>query len=77
MIVVKQLITIEYETEDKRKKHIEEMKEEGFTIERIWSSIDTNARNHIWAEYLMRQKGYLGKSIYEQSSHIKGGNNDE
>lgn len=67
MIVINELITIEYETEAEREKHLEEMKEEGFTTERVWSSIDVWGCNHIKAEYKKSQKGYLGKSIISEN----------
>lgn len=71
MIIVNELITIEYETESKRDKHVEEMKEEGFSIKRTWSTVDVWGRNHIKAEYGKSQKGYLGKSIIDEKEKVE------
>lgn len=65
MIITNENLKVEYENEESRELHIEIMKEKGYTVEKIYSSVDMSARNHIWADYSKKQKGYLGESIYK------------
>lgn len=67
MIVVSENLTIEYKSDDLREESIEQMKEEGYDLEKMYNSIDVYGRTHLYADFKQSRKGYAGLSIYKNA----------
>jgi hypothetical protein len=65
MIFVEQDLKVEYETEKERETHIDIMIGKGYRFRGRFGEIDIAGREHLYAKFTKREKGYSGKSIFD------------